>query len=147
MGYIGLSLGPQNPRGFQQTVVRIESMAGIWSFRLNFVKHLCLNYYSWNLVLLNFRGDNARVFQRVSMNLNMTVGQAAHTNYCVDILKARWLRPAFAESYRLLRMTMGAIWWGTRGTFPPTFSYGGDIICHVPPLFSVYVLYLEKFQK
>jgi len=26
---------------------------------------------------LNFRGDNARVFQRVSMNLNMTVGQAA----------------------------------------------------------------------
>jgi len=26
------------------------------------------------------------------MNLNITVGQAAHTNYCVDILKARWLR-------------------------------------------------------
>jgi len=38
------------------------------------------------------------------MNLNMTVGQA--TNYCVDILKARWLRPAFAESYRLLRVTL-----------------------------------------
>ena len=43
----------------------------------------------------------ARVFQRVSMNLNMTVGQAAHTTYCVDIRKARWLRPAFAESYRM----------------------------------------------
>jgi len=38
------------------------------------------------------------------MNLNMAVGQAA-TNYCVDILKAHWLRPAFAESYRLLRVT------------------------------------------
>jgi len=25
-----------------------------------------------------------------------------HANYCVDILKARWLRPAFAGSYRLL---------------------------------------------
>ena len=27
-----------------------------------------------------------------------------YANYCVDILKARWLRPAFAESYRLLRV-------------------------------------------
>ena len=26
--------------------------------------------------------------------------------YCVDILKAHWLRPAFAESYRLLRLTL-----------------------------------------
>jgi len=60
----------------QQTVVRIESMAVIWSFRLNFAKNLCLNYYSRNLVLLNFRGDTARDLQRVSINLNMTVGQA-----------------------------------------------------------------------
>jgi len=29
-----------------------------------------------------------------------------HANYCFDILKARWLRPAFAESYRLLRVTL-----------------------------------------
>ena len=27
-------------------------------------------------------------------------------NYCVDILKARWLRPAFVESYRSLRLTL-----------------------------------------
>jgi len=27
-----------------------------------------------------------------------------HADYCVDILKARWLRPAFSESYRLLRV-------------------------------------------
>ena len=64
------------------TVVHIESMAGIWSFRLNFVKKFCLNYYSRNLVLFNFRRDNARVFQRVSMNLNMTVGQAACQLLC-----------------------------------------------------------------
>jgi len=31
------------------------------------------------------------------MNLNMTVGSP---------LKARWLRPAFAESYWLLRVTL-----------------------------------------
>jgi len=34
------------------------------------------------LVLFNFCGDNARVFQRVSMNLNMTVGQAACQLLC-----------------------------------------------------------------
>ena len=43
--------------------------------------------------------------------------------------------------------SMGAIWWGIRGTWPPTFSGGGDIICDVPPTFSLQVLYLEKFQK
>jgi len=29
-----------------------------------------------------------------------------HANYCVDILTARWLRPAFTESYRLRRVTL-----------------------------------------
>ena len=33
-------------------------MVGIWSFIVNFVKNLCLNYYSRNLVLFNFCGDN-----------------------------------------------------------------------------------------
>jgi len=58
-------------------LVRIESMDGIWSFRLNFVKNTCLHYYSQNSGSFNFRGDNTRAFQRVSMNLNMTAGQAA----------------------------------------------------------------------
>ena len=64
--------------GPPKTVVRIESMAGIWSFRLNFIKNVGLNYYSQNLVSFNFRGDNATVFQRVSIrvNLRMAVGQA-----------------------------------------------------------------------
>jgi len=58
----------------------------MWSFRLNFVKNVCLNYYSRKLVSFNFRGDNARVFQRVSIrvNLNMTVGQAACQLLCRD---------------------------------------------------------------
>jgi len=51
-------------------------------FRLNFVKNLCLNYYSRYLVLFNFRGDNARVFQRVFMNLKMTGGQVACQILC-----------------------------------------------------------------
>ena len=29
-----------------------------------------------------------------------------HAKYCVNILKARWLCPAFAESYRLRRVTL-----------------------------------------
>ena len=29
-----------------------------------------------------------------------------HANDCVDILKARWLRPAFAELHRLLRVAL-----------------------------------------
>jgi len=37
------------------------------------------------------------------MNLNMTVVKP-HADYCVDILNALWLRPVFAESYRLLRV-------------------------------------------
>ena len=39
------------------------------------------------------------------MNLNMTVGQAACQLLC-RYTQARWLRPAFAESYRLLRVTL-----------------------------------------
>jgi len=43
----------------------------------------------------------------------------------------------------------GTQFGGWHGTFyaPPTFSDGGDIICYVPPLFSIFVLYLERFQK
>ena len=39
------------------------------------------------------------------MNLNTTVGQVECQLLC-RLLKARWLRPAFAESYRLLRVTL-----------------------------------------
>ena len=105
IGNIDLSLGPQDPRGPQKTVVRVESMAGVCSFRLNFVKNLCLNYYSRNLVLFIFCDDNAKSsneFPWISISLLVKL----HANYCVDILKARWLRPAFAESYWLLRVTL-----------------------------------------
>ena len=79
-------------------------MAGMWSFRLNFVKNACLNY-SRNLVSFNFRGDNARVFQRVSIrvNLNMTVGQAACQLLCRYTYSTL---AAFAESYRLRRVAL-----------------------------------------
>ena len=92
-------------RGLQKTVVRIESMAGIWSFRLNFDKNLCLNYYSQNLVLFNFRvitPEFSYEFPWISMRRLVK----PHANYCVDILKAHWLRPAFTESYRLWRVTL-----------------------------------------
>jgi len=62
-----------------------------------------LNQYSRNLVLFNFRGDNASVFQRVSMNLNMTVGQAACQLLC-RYTQSTLAASSFAESYRLLRV-------------------------------------------
>jgi len=86
-------------------VVRIESMAGIWSFRLNFVKNVCLNYYSRNLVLFNFHVDNVKSSNELPW-ISIWRLVKLHHIYCVDILKARWLRPAFAESYWLLRVTL-----------------------------------------
>ena len=81
---IGYSLGPQDPRGPPKTVACIYAMGHMWSFRLNFVKNAFLNYYSRNLVSFDFRGDNARVFQPVSIrvNLSMTVGQAVCRLLC-----------------------------------------------------------------
>ena len=41
--------------------------------------------------LTRFRVDNARVFQRVSMNLNMTVGQAAYRkNLATGLVETKW---------------------------------------------------------
>jgi len=105
IGYISLSLGPQDPRGPQKTVVRLKSMAGIWSFRLNFVKNLRLIYYSRNLVLFNFRDDNAKPSNEFAW-ISIWRLVKLHANYCVDMLKAHWLLPAFAESYRLLRVAL-----------------------------------------
>jgi len=41
---------------------------------------------------------------------------------------------------------MGAIWWGTPGTCPPTLLDGGDIICLVPPTFSRRVCIWRGFK-
>jgi len=52
-----------------------------------------------------FRGDDARVFQQISMYLKVMVGQAACRLLCrYRLLKARWLRLAFAELHELLRV-------------------------------------------
>jgi len=50
------------------------------------------------------------------------------------------------RSWKLIVVCMGAIWWGTRGTCPPTFLDGEDIICHVPPLFSLRVYIWRGFK-
>jgi len=42
---------------------------------------------------------------------------------------------------------MGAIWWETRGTCPPTFWDGGDITCHVRPHFSLRVCSWRGFTS
>jgi len=46
--------------------------------------------------LMRFRVDNARVFQRVSMNLNMTVGQAAYRKIlATGLVETRWQTPLY----------------------------------------------------
>jgi len=70
------NLGPHHPRGLQQIVVRMEDrvncryMISSINIRLQFA--LCRKY-SRNLVLFTNQifVDNARVLQRVSMNLNI----------------------------------------------------------------------------
>ena len=61
-------------------------MAGIWPFRLNFVKNLCLNYYSRNLVLFNLvmiTPEFSNEFPWISIWRLVK----PHGIYCVDILK------------------------------------------------------------
>jgi len=41
---------------------------------------------------------------------------------------------------------MDAIWWGTRGTCLTHFFRPGDIICHVPPTFSLTVCVWKGFK-
>ena len=93
IGYIGLSLGPQDPRvppaNCGRPTHRVNCRCVVSSINIpqNFTFYL---NSSWNLVLftysLIFRIDNSRVFQRVYMNLNMTVVKS-HADYCID---ARW---------------------------------------------------------
>ena len=67
------------------TVVRIESIVGIWSFRQVVVKNVCLMLFFMKfdfIHLIRFRVDNAIVSQQVHMNLNMTVGQVACRILC-----------------------------------------------------------------
>jgi len=49
-----------------------------------------------------------------------------------------------SQKPKLSITNMGAIWWGTRGTCPPLFRRWGYNM--LPTLFSLQVLYLERFQ-
>ena len=71
-----------------------------------------------------------------------------HANYCVDILTARWLRPAFAESYRLQRVTLSKelvavhVWnapdqWHNWRTAPPP----AKLNVKTGPLRSLYLVF------
>ena len=46
-----------------------------------------------------------------------------------------------------LAPAMSAMRWGTRGTCPPTFSDGGDKICHVPLHFSPLGFVFKEVSK
>jgi len=79
LGYVGLCLGPQDPRRPSANCgthgVNRRFMNTLVNFRQNFMSSLFTKLSF--ILLIRFRVDNARVFQRVSVHLSMTVGQAA----------------------------------------------------------------------
>ena len=72
-----LSLGPQDPNGpsanYGTHKVNYRFVVCSINIHQNFVSSLFMKLSFIHLI--RFRVDNARVFQRISMNLNMTVGQ------------------------------------------------------------------------
>jgi len=77
-------LGPQDPRG-PPTNCGTHWVNGRYMINLKLdwtSSKIYVLIYSRNLVVFNFRGNHARVFQRVPMNLNMTVGQGACQLLC-----------------------------------------------------------------
>ena len=78
--HIGLSLGlgPQDPRGPPANCgthsVNCRYVISSTIIRQNFILQLFVKFSFFHV--FRFRVDNARVFQRISINLNMTVGQA-----------------------------------------------------------------------
>jgi len=78
IGYISLSLGPQDPWGLPANCGTHGANCWYTISSISIPENLWFNY-SRNLILFSqrFLVDNARVFQRVSMNLNKAVGEAA----------------------------------------------------------------------
>jgi len=69
------------------------------------VHHMPLNEtLHENFLRTPLRVDNARGFSNEFPWISIWPLVKPHAVYCVDMLKARWLLPVFAESYRLLRV-------------------------------------------
>ena len=79
IGYVGLSLGPQDARGPPANCGTRYMISSI-DIRQNIMSSLLMKLSF--LHLIRFCVDNSRAFQHVSMNLNTTVGQAACWQLC-----------------------------------------------------------------
>jgi len=75
---------------------------------LTIIRQNCVPY-SWNLVF--FTCSDPVLITPGSSNefpwISIWRLVKPHADYCVDIQNARWLRPVFTESYRLLRVASG----------------------------------------
>jgi len=83
IGYIGLSLGPQRSKGASKNcgTHRVNGRYVIIHIKL---RQKCLNYYSCNLVLFNFPGDNAKSSNEFPW-ISIWRLVKPHASYCVDI--------------------------------------------------------------
>jgi len=81
-------------------------------------------------IYTEFNKKCACINETAARNLcNERLGAGADTGGC-----RRYIPPTRPKE---VLTCMGAIWWVHGGRVPPTFSDEGDIICHVPPLFSL----------
>jgi len=97
IGYVGLSLGLQDPRGIPANCGTHKVNCQYMMSSISTHQHFFLFFIKFSVFhLIRFRFDKARVFQRVSMNLSMTISQAACQLLCgYRLVKGRWLRPVF----------------------------------------------------
>ena len=125
IGYVGLSLGCQGPRGPPANCgthwVNYRSMISSINICQNFMPRLLFMNFS-SIHLITFRVDNTRVFQRVSMKFNMTVGQAA----CRLLCRYRQLKAACGCVLCLLIRTDCYVWIRRKNLRPFVFENAPD---------------------
>jgi len=93
----GLALGPASAAAGPDWLYMI--------IEINIRQKLSLNY-SWNFVLFNW-SDFVVItpdFPNEFLLISIRWLAKPHADLCVDMLKACWLHPAFAESYQLLHV-------------------------------------------
>ena len=106
IGYVDLSLGSQNPRAVQQTVVRIESIAVTVYDKFDiytFVNNLCFSFLFICSDFVSMPPGSSNEFSRIS-EWPLVKPNADRS---VDIIEALWLRLAFRWIVSIVMCELG----------------------------------------
>ena len=134
--------------GMKEKILRAQTVMNILAFSV----FPTLFVDSWSFIILEAIIAGVVIFSFMietvkAMELLWTIVQGEE-NRNFKVFITSWIftiHLIFNLNFTLLKC-MGAIWWGTRGTCSPTFSDGVDIICYVPPLFSLGVCIWRDFK-